>query len=108
MPGPPQPLHLLLDGFALWSTGGSAAAAATLQRAVKALADIPVQDVLRWGWMATGASTAVWDDEGMLSSYARQVQLVRDAGALEQLPIHLSALAWPRRGPATSPMPPPS
>ena len=42
--------------------------------------------------MATGASSAVWDDEGMLAHYTRQVQLVRDAGALEQLPIHLSAL----------------
>jgi len=92
-PGTPRPLHLLLDGFALWSTGGCAAAAATLQRAVKALADIPVEDVLRWGWMATGASAAVWEDEGMLAIYTRQVQLVRDAGALEQLPIHLSALS---------------
>jgi ATP/maltotriose-dependent transcriptional regulator MalT len=92
-PGTPRPLHLLLEGFALWSTGGCAAAAATLQRAVKALEDIPVEDVLRWGWMATGASAAVWDDEGMLAIYTRQVQLVRDAGALEQLPIHLSALS---------------
>ena len=91
--GTPRPLHLLLDGLTLWSTGGCAAAAATLQRAVKALADIPVEDVLRWGWMATGASTAVWDDEGMLAIHTRQVQLVRDAGALEQLPIHLSALS---------------
>jgi DNA-binding CsgD family transcriptional regulator len=97
-PGPQCPLHLLLDGFARWSTGGCAAAAATLQQAVEALADIPVEDVLRWGWMATGASAAVWDEDGMLASYTRQVQLVRDAGALEQLPIHLSALglakAW--------------
>jgi DNA-binding CsgD family transcriptional regulator len=93
VPGPPRPLHLLLDGFARWSTGGCAAAAPTLQRAVKALADIPVEDVLRWGWMATGASAAVWDNEGMLAIYTRQVQLVRDAGALEQLPIHLSALS---------------
>jgi ATP/maltotriose-dependent transcriptional regulator MalT len=63
---------------------------------VKALADIPVEDVLRWGWMATGASAAVWDDEGMLAIYTRQVQLVRGAGALEQLPIHLSALGLAR------------
>jgi DNA-binding CsgD family transcriptional regulator len=97
-PGTPRPLHLLLDGLVLLRTGGHAAAAATLQRAVKALADIPVEDVLRWGWMATGASAAVWDDEGMLAIYTRQVQLVRGAGAFEQLPIHLSALglakAW--------------
>jgi DNA-binding CsgD family transcriptional regulator len=43
--------------------------------------------------MATAAYPAVWDDEGMLTIYTRQVELVRDAGVLEQLPIHLSALA---------------
>jgi DNA-binding CsgD family transcriptional regulator len=32
----------------------------------------------------------------MLAIYERQVQLVRDAGALEQLPIHLSALSLAR------------
>jgi DNA-binding CsgD family transcriptional regulator len=95
-PGTPRPLHLLLDGLALLKTGGHAAAATTLQRAAKALASIPVEDVLRWGWMATGASAAVWDDEGMLAIYARQVRLVRDAGVLEQLPIHLSALGLAR------------
>jgi DNA-binding CsgD family transcriptional regulator len=95
-PGTPRPLHLLLDGLALLSTGGHAAAAATLQRASRALADLPAEDVLRWGWMATSASAAVWDDGGMLAIYTRQVQLVRDAGALEQLPIHLSALGLAR------------
>ena len=48
--------------------------------------------------MAPAASDAVWDNEGVRAISARQVQLVRDAGALAQLPIHLSALgiatAW--------------
>jgi DNA-binding CsgD family transcriptional regulator len=92
-PGAPRPLDLLLDGFALLTTDGRAAATPTLQRAAKALAGIPVGDVLRWGWAATGAAAAVWDDEGMLAMYARHVQLTRDAGALSELPIHLSALA---------------
>jgi ATP/maltotriose-dependent transcriptional regulator MalT len=65
---------------------------------VRALADLPVEDILRWGWAATGASDAVWDDEGTRAILARQVQLVRNAGALSELPIHLSALgladAW--------------
>jgi hypothetical protein len=47
-PGEPRPLHVLLDGLALLGTDGRAAATATLQRAAKALADIPVEDVLRW------------------------------------------------------------
>jgi DNA-binding CsgD family transcriptional regulator len=89
----PRPLDLLLDGLALLNTEGHAAAAATLQRAARALADIPVEDVLRWGWIASGPSGALWDFEGSRAIGARQVQLVRAAGALAQLPIHLSSLA---------------
>ena len=48
--------------------------------------------------MATAASNAVWDNDGALAIAACQVQLVRDAGALAELPLHLSALgtasAW--------------
>jgi ATP/maltotriose-dependent transcriptional regulator MalT len=69
-----------------------------LQRAAKALADVPVEDVVRWGWMATAASNAVWDNDGAHAISARQVQLIRDIGALAELPLYLSALgltsAW--------------
>ena len=58
-PGAPRPLDLLLDGLALLSTDGHAAATPVLQRAAAALADIPAEDVLRWGWMAAAASNAV-------------------------------------------------
>ena len=96
--GAPRPLDLLLDGLALLNTDGHAAANPTLQAAAKALADIPVEDVLRWGWMAMAASNAVWDNDGARAISARQVQVVRDAGALAELPLHLSALgianAW--------------
>jgi DNA-binding CsgD family transcriptional regulator len=95
-PGAPRPLHLLLDGLALLGTDGRAAATPTLQRAARALTDIPVEDVLRWGWMAADASALVWDFEGVRAISARQVQLARDVGALAQLPIHLSALALAR------------
>jgi ATP/maltotriose-dependent transcriptional regulator MalT len=88
----PRPLDLMLDGFALLITEGNAAATPTLQRAVRAVAGIPVEDVLRWGWMNAGASAAVWDHEGWLASCTRQVQVVRDAGALASLPIHLTYL----------------
>jgi DNA-binding CsgD family transcriptional regulator len=97
-PGAPHPVDLLLYGLAQLSTDGHAAATPTLQRAAKALADISVEDVLRWGWMATAASNAVWDNDGAHAISARQVQLVRGAGALAELPLHLSALglasAW--------------
>ena len=92
-PGTPGRLDLLLDGLALLATDGHTAANPTLQRAAKALADIPVEDVLRWGWAGASASTATWDDDGLLAISVRQLQLVRDVGELAQLPIHLSVLA---------------
>jgi DNA-binding CsgD family transcriptional regulator len=94
--GTPRPVDLLIDGLALLGTDGRAAAIPTLQRAAKAHTDMRVEDVLRWGSVSVNA--AVWDDEGMHAVTARHVQLARDAGALAQLPIYLSALgiatAW--------------
>ena len=92
-PGTPGPLDLLLDGLALLATDGHVAASSTLRRAAKALAEIPVEDILRWGWAGATASTALWDDEGVRTIAIRQVQRVRDVGELAQLPIHLSVLA---------------
>jgi DNA-binding CsgD family transcriptional regulator len=97
-PGEPRPLDLLLDGLASLTTDGRGTATPTLQRAARALGDMPVEDVLRLGWAARAASAQVWDFDGMLAISARQVQIVRDVGALAQLPIHLSQLglvsAW--------------
>jgi DNA-binding CsgD family transcriptional regulator len=91
-----RPLDLLLDGLALLTTDGRAAATPTLQRAATALADMPVEDVLRWGWMGTSASVTVWDVAGFHAICARQVHVVRDAGALAELPIQLAALGMAR------------
>ena len=97
-PGAPRPLDLLLDGLASLTTDGRGTATPTLQRAASALGEMPVEDVLRLGWAARAASAQVWDFEGMFAISARQVQIVRDVGALAQLPIHLSQLglvcAW--------------
>ena len=97
-PGDPRPLDLLLDGLALLITDGPAAAAATMQRAAQELTRMPVEDVLQWGWMAVSAASTLWDVEGLHAISARQVQLVRDAGALAQLPLYLAqlgiALPW--------------
>jgi DNA-binding CsgD family transcriptional regulator len=96
LPDIPSPLDLLLDGLAVLATEGRAAATPTLQRAAASFAAIPLEDVLRWGWIATGASCAVWDDEGFYSICARQVRLARDAGAIAQLPHYLSQLGMAR------------
>jgi ATP/maltotriose-dependent transcriptional regulator MalT len=90
--GDPRPVDVLLDGLAVLITEGSAAATPTLQRAATALADITIDDAVRWGWMATAASAAVWDFEGMRATAARTVRLLRDAGALAQLPVPLAVL----------------
>ena len=88
----PRPLDLLVDGLALLITDGYAAAASHLQRAAVALTSIPIDDVLRWGWMAYSSSAAVWDFEGMLAISSRSATLARGAGALAQLPLYLSGL----------------
>jgi DNA-binding CsgD family transcriptional regulator len=92
----PSVLDVLLDGLARLTTDGHAAAISTLQRAAKAVADTPVEDVLRLGWAARAASALVWDFEGMLAVSTRQVQHVRDAGALAELPLYLAQLGIAR------------
>lgn len=92
-PGAPRPLDLLLDGLALLTTEGHAAATPTLQRAARALAGIPVKGVLPWGWIAASASAILWDIESMRVNSAREIRLLRGAGALAALPPSLSNLA---------------
>ncbi|HEY3072873.1 MAG TPA: LuxR C-terminal-related transcriptional regulator, partial [Candidatus Limnocylindrales bacterium] len=94
--GAPRPVDLLLDGLALVITDGHAAAISSLQRASEAVSEISVADVLHWGWAARTASGLRWDFEGMLAISERQVQLVRDAGALALLPLQLFQLATVR------------
>jgi DNA-binding CsgD family transcriptional regulator len=93
--GPPRPLDLLLDGLALLITDGRASATPTLRPAAKALLSIPAEDVLRWGWMTTGPAIALWDEEGFRATAERNLRLVRDAGALSELPVYLSTLGFP-------------
>ena len=51
LPADPHPLDLVLDGLVLLTTDGRAVATPALQRAAKAVAHMPVEDVLRWaGW----------------------------------------------------------
>jgi DNA-binding CsgD family transcriptional regulator len=89
---PPRPVNLLLDGLARLVTDGPAAAAPTLRQAVNAFAagDVSREEGLRWGWIA---ATVLWDDDAGRAIIARQTQLARDAGALEQLPTDLVTLA---------------
>jgi DNA-binding CsgD family transcriptional regulator len=91
--GQPRVVDLLLDGLTLLSTAGHAAAAPTLQRAAQAVAALPPEDVLKWwGWIANGPFLTIWDLDGLHRSCVRQTQIVRDAGALSELPNQLHNL----------------
>jgi DNA-binding CsgD family transcriptional regulator len=94
----PGPLELLLDGVTRLTMDGPAAAIPTLQHAAEASVDLPVEDVMRWGWAAVAASNAVWAEELQRATLERHIRLLRDVGALARLPILLSALgvatAW--------------
>jgi DNA-binding CsgD family transcriptional regulator len=86
-------VNLLLDSLARLSTDGLLAAAPVLRQAASAFAsaDISVGDGLRWGLMAYMAACFLWDDDVNRSILDRHLQLARNAGALEQLPIYLEA-----------------
>jgi DNA-binding CsgD family transcriptional regulator len=85
----------VIEAFAVLVTDGHPRAMPILQRAGKEVLHLPVEDVLRWGLQVGGVRSAMWDDEA-IAVYERQAQLVRDAGALAELPIHLQALALER------------
>jgi DNA-binding CsgD family transcriptional regulator len=89
---PARAIDLLLDGLALLVTDGPAAAAPALRQAMDAFAagEVTREEGLRWGWIA---ATVLWDEDAGRAIIAQQVQLARDAGALEQLPTDLVALA---------------
>jgi DNA-binding CsgD family transcriptional regulator len=91
---PPRLVDLALDGFARLVTDGPAAAAPVLRRATSVItsSETPAAEILRWSWIITAADEALWDDGGWPVT-AQQVQLAREAGALDQLPILLNRMA---------------
>jgi DNA-binding CsgD family transcriptional regulator len=91
--GAPDAKGLLLEGLARMHTDGRAVATPILQRAAIAVAQMPEEDVLRWGWTTPMASHATWDSDGSSAIFERQAHIVRGAGALAELPLYLSALA---------------
>jgi DNA-binding CsgD family transcriptional regulator/tetratricopeptide (TPR) repeat protein len=90
-----RPCDLLLDGLAVLTTEGRAAAEPLLKRAIGAYAAAEVAEEanFRWGWLTTVPCNVLWDDESWHTINTRQVQLARDAGALARLPIDLTASA---------------
>ncbi len=85
---PPRPIDLILDGLARLVTDGPAAAGPSLRQAVNVFASGAVsrEEGLWSGWMA---ATVLWDADSARAIIARQIQLGRAVGALEELPVDL-------------------
>jgi DNA-binding CsgD family transcriptional regulator len=82
---------LLLDGLTAVIHDGYAAGAPVLERAVRVLrrGRLPVQDAIRWSFVACHSAHDLWDDQAWHELSARHLQLARDAGAVGQLPLAL-------------------
>jgi tetratricopeptide (TPR) repeat protein len=96
-PRPMEPLRasdLLLDGLALLFTDGRAAGVPVLERAAVAFTGsaVSIEEVLRWGWLATAVAAVVWDFETCLTVATRQVLVARAAGALAVLTVGVNVL----------------
>jgi DNA-binding CsgD family transcriptional regulator len=92
MPPVPRPSDLLLQGLSVRFTEGYAAAAPLLKDAVSAFQH---QDVLsgedaRWLWFASLVALFMWDDAGWAVLSRRQLEFVRQTGALSTLPFVLT------------------
>jgi DNA-binding CsgD family transcriptional regulator len=87
----PRACDLLLDGLAVLTTRGYAAAATMLKQALSAFRDEPMseEDALRWLWLACRIARGLGDDASWDELTDRQVKLARAAGALALLPIAL-------------------
>ena len=91
-PPPPEAADLLLDGLAVRFSDGYAAAAPMLRRTLVALRGYPVdaRDGPRWLRSCVYTSLDLFDDETTEPLSRRYIQLCRDAGALDELPIALT------------------
>ena len=98
-PPPPQGQHppdLLLDGLAVLYTQGYAAALPLLRQAVAAAeTDTSADEEPHWLWLACITASHIWDDERWELLSRRYVALVRQMGALAELPMALDRRVRP-------------
>jgi DNA-binding CsgD family transcriptional regulator len=82
---------MLLDGLVAIFTDNYRAAVPYLRQAQRAIEGTTSRtEQLRWMWGAAVAAQYLWDDEGWERLSDRHLQLVRETGALGDLPIALS------------------
>jgi DNA-binding CsgD family transcriptional regulator len=88
-----RPSDLLMHGLAIRFTEGYSAGAPILKEALSAFrrdTALPPEEA-RWLWFACWAAADLWDDETWDLLSARQLELVRAAGALTAIPFALTA-----------------
>ena len=89
-PDRPRPPDLLLDGLTALFTRGYTAAQPLLRQAVAAAEEsTPADEEPHWLWLACVMASHVWDDERWELLSRRYIQLVRQLGALSELPLAL-------------------
>jgi DNA-binding CsgD family transcriptional regulator len=91
----PRPSDLLLDALAVLVTEGHARAVPLLRQAARVFAEdeITLEEGLRYGWLATTAAAVVWEEEYWHATVARQLQSIREAGLLVDLPLWVQSVA---------------
>ena len=92
-PQPPRASDLLLDGLAALLKRGYPAGIPTLKRALSAFrsGSVTWEAEIRWLQFACHTAVDLWDDAAWEALSTRHVQLIRDAGALSELPIALTS-----------------
>jgi DNA-binding CsgD family transcriptional regulator len=89
-PDRPRPPDLLLDGLTALFTRGYTAALPLLRQAVAAAEkSTSADEEPHWLWLACVMASHVWDDEPWERLSRRYIQLVRQLGALSELPLAL-------------------
>ena len=91
----PRASDLLLDGLIAHYNEGYAAGLPLLRKGLQAFGEaMPVDEELRWHFVAGVVARHVWDDESWHVLSNRHVQLARSVGALSELPVALNSRAF--------------
>ena len=82
---------VLLDGLVARYTAGYASSVPSLRRALDLFAygENDDADFVRWFWLPCLVAADLWDDENWHEISTRAVQLIRNSGALVNLPLAL-------------------
>jgi DNA-binding CsgD family transcriptional regulator/tetratricopeptide (TPR) repeat protein len=94
-PQPSRPPELLLQGWAIRFTKGYPAGATILKQALTAFRCDPGTPAEEVQWLSLACRTAadLWDDEAWRLLSARQLEIVKDAGAMTAMPTALSGVS---------------